>query len=367
MTKREEEILSWIEENPLISQQELAKRANITRSSVGVHISNLMKKGLIQGKGYIISKDPYICVIGGVNLDIFGYPNNQLIPKDSNVGKVNYCYGGVGRNIAHCLKLLGKNVKLITAFGEDNSASEIKRNCRDLSIDIINSLTVIGGSTSTYLSIGNEDRDMEIAISDMEIYESVTPLFMSSKLDVINRANICVMDTNLPQKTIEFIANNITVPLFIDTVSATKSKKIVNILNKIHTLKPNKIEAEFLTGIRIVDESSLKRAAEKLLSFGIKKVFISLGDKGVFCADKTSGILLPPIPARVVNATGAGDCFMAALAWSYDQGYNTRQMACAGAICSSICVESKDTVSSKISESAVLGLIEKYNSVNKLY
>ena len=49
MTKREQEILSWIRENPLISQQELAQRAGITRSSVAVHISNLMRKGLIRG------------------------------------------------------------------------------------------------------------------------------------------------------------------------------------------------------------------------------------------------------------------------------------------------------------------------------
>ena len=54
MTQRERQILQWIEENPMISQQELADRAGITRSSVAVHISNLMKKGYISGKGYII-------------------------------------------------------------------------------------------------------------------------------------------------------------------------------------------------------------------------------------------------------------------------------------------------------------------------
>ena len=46
MTQREEQILQWIRENPLISQKELADKAGITRSSVGVHIANLMKKAL---------------------------------------------------------------------------------------------------------------------------------------------------------------------------------------------------------------------------------------------------------------------------------------------------------------------------------
>ena len=53
MTQRERQLLEWIRENPMISQQELADKAGITRSSVAVHISNLIKKGCITGKGYI--------------------------------------------------------------------------------------------------------------------------------------------------------------------------------------------------------------------------------------------------------------------------------------------------------------------------
>ena len=59
MTRREQQILRWIEENPMISQQELAERAGITRSSVAVHIANLMKKGLIAGRGYILAAETY--------------------------------------------------------------------------------------------------------------------------------------------------------------------------------------------------------------------------------------------------------------------------------------------------------------------
>lgn len=56
MTFREQEILKWIEENPLISQIELAKKANITRSSVAVHISNLIKKVKLLEKDMLFKK-----------------------------------------------------------------------------------------------------------------------------------------------------------------------------------------------------------------------------------------------------------------------------------------------------------------------
>ena len=101
VTLRERQILNWIEENPMITQEELARKAGITRSSVAVHISNLMKKGHIAGRGYVLSGSAYVAVVGGVNIDIGGQPFRPLIPQDSNPGRVSVSLGGVGRNIAH--------------------------------------------------------------------------------------------------------------------------------------------------------------------------------------------------------------------------------------------------------------------------
>ena len=111
MTQRERQLLNWIEENPLISQQELADKAGITRSSVAVHISNLMKKGYITGKGYIVHTAPYVTVVGGVNMDIGGWPGEVPVMQDSNPGVVRMSLGGVGRNIAHNMALLGMDVR----------------------------------------------------------------------------------------------------------------------------------------------------------------------------------------------------------------------------------------------------------------
>ena len=72
MTQRERQILQLIEQNPMVSQQELADQLQITRSSVAVHISNLLKKGYIAGKGYVLRTGSYAVVVGGVNMDIGG-------------------------------------------------------------------------------------------------------------------------------------------------------------------------------------------------------------------------------------------------------------------------------------------------------
>ena len=51
VTERETEIFHIIQQNPAISQNELAAKLNLARSSVAVHIANLQKKGYILGKG----------------------------------------------------------------------------------------------------------------------------------------------------------------------------------------------------------------------------------------------------------------------------------------------------------------------------
>ena len=169
MTQRERQILRWIEENPFISQQELAEKAGITRSSAAVHISNLMKKGYITGKGYIVSPASYVVVVGGVNMDIGGISHAQLVSADSNPGRVRISLGGVGRNIAHNMALMGLDVRMVTVLGGDFYAQKIVSTCGEMGIDISRSLRVADAITSTYLVISGPDGDMKLAISDMDI------------------------------------------------------------------------------------------------------------------------------------------------------------------------------------------------------
>lgn len=350
MTNRESQILSWIRENPLISQQELAERAGITRSSVGVHVSNLMKKGLITGRGYVLGKEEYITVIGGVNIDIGGIPSSALIAEDSNPGKVRTSFGGVGRNIAHNVRLLGIDVSMMTVFGDDLNAKRIIENCRELGIDVSHSPLLEGMRTSTYLFIDDEHGDMKLAVSDMEIYDRLTPDLMSSRERLLHGASAIVIDTNIPKETIEYIANHANAPIFADTVSTAKAEKLRSIIGKLHTLKPNRIEAELLSGVKIRDEKSLKRAAKKLLDTGLKRVFITLGADGVLAAEEGSFVKLGLDECNLKNATGCGDAFTAALVWAYLKGFDLEKSAKAGLAAASVAMESEATINEMMSE-----------------
>ena len=354
MTQREAQILQWIQENPMISQQELADKAGITRSSAAVHISNLMKKGYIAGKGYIIHTAPYAVVVGGVNLDIGGTPFAPLVGQDSNPGRVRTSLGGVGRNIAHNMALLGLDVRLITALGDDLNAQKITTSCIELGIDLAPSLQVPGGTTSTYLFLTDEKGDMALAVSDMEIYDHLTPRYLSTKEQLLNNARLVVCDTNIPAETLQWIAENCRAPVFVDPVSTAKAGKVKPVLGRLHTLKPNRIEAELLSGVAITDDKSLSAAADALLATGLHRVFISLGGEGVYAADHLGGrIKVPCGPARMVNTTGCGDAFMAALAWGWLEGLGLEEAARAGLAASAIAMEGAETINPEMSAAAL--------------
>lgn len=353
MTQRERQILQWIEADPMISQEQLAEKAGITRSSVAVHISNLMKKGYIAGKGYVLRSGTYAVVVGGVNMDIGGRSFAPLVAKDSNPGKVRMSLGGVGRNIAHNMSLLGVDVRFLTAFGDDLYAQRIAASCGELGIDISHALTVAGGTTPTYLFLNDSDGDMALAISDMEICDRITPSYLAANLSLLNNAQLVVTDTNIPAESLRYLAEHCTVPIFADPVSTAKAVKLKPILGKLHTLKPNRIEAELLSGVKITDEESLRHAAQTLLDTGLHRVFISLGTDGVLAADQKELRLVPCCKATMSNATGAGDAFMAALAWAYLEGTDLEGTASAAAAAAALAVESFETINPALSAGAV--------------
>ncbi len=298
-------------------------------------------------------KEDAIVVVGGVNVDICASPKKALIARDSNPGVVTISLGGVGRNIAHNLRLLDQPVRLITVFSDDMHTAGILDNCRELNIDVSDSLTVAGALSSSYVYITDKQGEMQLAVADMEIYKHMTPEFIAGKLDVINQARLCVVDTNIPKETLEFLAEHITAPLFADPVSVTKMEKLQNILGRIHTFKPNKLEAGHLTGIPITDEHSLNLAAEKLLDRGIKRVYITLGSGGVFCADRERKCQLPCFSAKIRNTTGGGDAFMAGLAFAYMMGMSLEKSAQIALAAGAICIEGEQTVNDGLSKRAL--------------
>ncbi|MCT4604728.1 MAG: PfkB family carbohydrate kinase [Marinisporobacter sp.] len=350
MTLREQEILDLIKKHPLISQQELAESLGITRSSVAVHITNLMKKGYILGKGYIVKEENYVAVIGGTNVDLQGFTNGSLNLHDSNPGKVKMSLGGVGRNIAENLTLLDVTTKLISAVGDDLYGKKILEECKLSGIHTEHILSLKNTPSSTYLSVLDENGDMKVAIAAMDIFDKITIDFIREKSHILKHAQLVVVDTNIKEEVLHYLVTNFKeVNFFLDPVSTAKAAKVKSFIGHFHTIKPNKLEAEILSGIKIDTKEDLEKASNYFLNEGVKNIFISLGKEGVYCRDENTSFLLSTPPIKAINATGAGDAFMAGLVFSHLNNFSLEKSAKFSSLASIIALSHERTINPTLS------------------
>lgn len=247
-------------------------------------------------------------MVGGINMDIGGSPAESLVLRDSNPGRVSLRPGGVGRNIAHDLRLLGLEVSLVTALGDDLFGDGLMESCEKLGLDMSMSQIVPHMPSSTYLYLNDAKGDMYAAVADMEISRTISPAYLAPLMERINRASALVLDANLEEETIAFLAREARIPIYADSVSRVKSRRLLPALGRLRALKPNAIEALELTG-----EKEPDRAARALIQAGVERVFLSLGQEGMLAAQGEELIRLPVLPVRVLNTTGAGDAATAAM------------------------------------------------------
>ena len=324
LTSREQQVLSLIRKDPMLSQQAIAERLGISRSAAGGHIMNVTNKGYIKGRGYVVSDAPFVNVIGGANIDIHGKSLKELRRNDSNPGAVHISAGGVARNIAENLARLGVDCRLISAIGNDHHGRMLKRLSRDAGIDMQYVHEIASAPTSTYLSVLDDTGDMQVAIADMSIIDHLGADRLRSQQAMLNQSSLNIVDTNLPDDALAWLTGTFPeVPLFADTVSTAKAPRLKPYLSSIHTLKAGTIEAEALTGMQARTTAQLRKLAGSLHADGVGRVFITRGDQGVFysTADAEGVEKLRRRKHNVHNAGGAGDAFLAGLAYAWLEGW----------------------------------------------
>lgn len=264
----------------------------------------------------MIVNEGYVVVIGGLNIDIAGLSGPMYREKDSNIGEVSINIGGVGQNIAQNLTKLEVPTYLITVYGGDNFGKIAQMECKKNNINLDYAEQLPEQRSSIYLYINDNEGDLVTAINDMKIADFITPEFLEKRLDFINQAKLVVLDCNISKETIEWICEHVTTPIFVDPVSVAKTDRIMNVLDKIDTLKPNEHETKILTGIEVHDEESARKAAVALNDMGVKNVFISLGAQGILCSRNKEISIVRPVAKKIISTNGAGDCTMATIVWA---------------------------------------------------
>lgn len=242
-----------------------------------------------------------ICVIGGANVDITATSAQAFRVGDSNPGSVEVSWGGVARNIAHNLTLLGDQVELLTIFGGGLFGPVIAASCRELGIGVSHSEIAADGTNSFFVSINNADGELVGGVADMNATEGMTPAWLSQRLFVINAADAVVADANSSAEALAWLIDHCEKPLYLDAVSVAKAGRIREAvaLSKRKTffaLKCNALENAVLSDI-----------------VGCQRRYVSVGAEGLKVEAEGRLYEFPALPCIVRNVTGGGDALLAGI------------------------------------------------------
>ena len=306
------------------------------------------------------SAQPFVSVIGGLNIDLQGSSVNPLVFNDSNPGEIVMSAGGVGRNIAENISKLNIHSKILSYVGNDALGDFVvnKSSLSGVDTSFIKKHSHL--PTSQYLSVLDDNNDMLVSISDMRIIEEMTIQDIDKWNLTIEQSSAIVVDTNIPIPVIEYLTDKYSnIPLFLDPVSFAKTSKILKLIGRFHTVKPNRLETELISGVKITDNDSMLKAAKIIFDMGCKQIFITLGEDGVFYYDGENFGQYLHKGVNMISANGAGDAFTAGVVYGFLKLNGIKETAEFASSAAVIALRSANTISDDLSEERVKLLLKE--------
>ena len=124
----------------------------------------------------------------------------------------------------------------------------------------------------------------------------------------------------------------------------------------IDYITPNEDEARYYSG-----KDTPEEMADAFLDYGVKNVVVKLGAKGCYFKNSETAILLPACAIRAVDATGAGDNFVAGFASELLRGAPVGDALRFANACGAICTTAVGAGTALQSREQVLRFLEKGN------
>ena len=293
-----------------------------------------------------------IIVIGGTNIDIKAKTNAAHVPATSNPGDVTSTPGGVARNIAHNLGLLGISVALISIIGRDASGQEAIAATLVAGVDL--SMTLRSTlPTGSYVAVLDQRGELVTAVNDMRILENLTPELVKQNSESLGAAKYIVADCNIRQDLLEWLALHYGDKLIVEPVSVSKSQKLKLLLDKheVFLATPNRDQL-----------AALMEGGTDLHECGLQNLVIHMGEQGVIVSSENGTTQLPSLTqSQISDVTGAGDASVAGLVYGLVKGYDIPGAAQFGQAAASLVLNTTSSTAVGLTERALQSIVKAGN------
>lgn len=289
-----------------------------------------------------------LLVVGAAIVDLVARPLAEPAQDSSNDADIRLGAGGAGRNVAENLRRLGCEVTLVADGAADALGQFLRADCAALGLDF---RPVPSGKTGLYLAALHPDGRLDRGYCQTAT-EQLTAAEVLQKLPDLGEFAGAVLDANLNEQCLSELAGHFRragLPYALETAAHERCRRVLPALQGCGLIKPDRREAEALTGLACHTPADALACARALNRLGVATAIVSLGPQG-FCA--SSGDFaghLPALPTEVVDVTGAGDALFAAAWIGLLRGLPLPSVLEAGRRAASLAVASRESVSRALS------------------
>lgn len=144
----------------------------------------------------------------------------------------------------------------------------------------------------------------------------------------IESSEYLLMQLEIPMKSVEYAAD-IAYKAGVKVILNPAPAQVISseLLRKLYLITPNQVEAELLTGIKIVDLPSAVEAAKLIVARGARNVIITLGSKGSLICQGGELEMVSAFKVKAVDTTAAGDTYNGALCAALAKGLSLQEAA----------------------------------------
>jgi ribokinase len=262
-----------------------------------------------------------VLVVGGLNTDyLVRGPRLPCAGETVDGDEFMEAPGGKGANQAVAAARLGARVGFIGSIGNDARGEALVKSLRAEGIDTGYVKRTNRAATGVALIMVGEGGEKTIQVAP-GANRYLLPSDVAAARAWLAQARVVLLQFEVPMKTVLRtiqLARKGRALVVLDPAPAAAAPKAL--LKLVDVIRPNNSEARALTGVKVRDCRTARRAAKKLLEQGPRLAAIQAGEEGDLLLWRGGEALFPPLRVKSVDATGAGDAFAAALAVALGEG-----------------------------------------------
>ncbi|MCA1496570.1 MULTISPECIES: ribokinase [unclassified Bradyrhizobium] len=267
-----------------------------------------------------------VFVAGSINMDVVATADRHPRVGETVAGRqVLYFPGGKGANQAVAASRLGARTTLIGRLGRDSLGAELKAFLGDQGIDLGYVVEMAEAHTGTAIITVAE------ADNTIVVVPGANGLVGADDVKVVPllKGDVAVSQFEIPLPTIAAFFHRARAAGAVTVLNPAPAQKMPGeLLALVDILVLNETELGFLAGVELSESDAAGRiidVARKLQAREDQTICVTLGKRGVLALAGHEEISVAGRVVKALDTTGAGDCFVGALAAQLADGAPLRE------------------------------------------